>query len=301
MAPRESAKTRPRGGSARRRGTGGPANVSGKVASLLADLLEALHNYLWLKDDDAFVIVLGAVAAFILGLDPVWLLIVAPPSGAKTDFVHMLDEVPEIYPLSDLTPKTLASGFGTPNTADVSLLHEVDGKILALKDLTTVLQKRRDQRDEVLAELREVFDGRFAKAWGTGQRLDWRGRVGFIAGVTSVIDQLHSVMGILGQRFVLLRPRQPDRQAAARRAIQNTQQIAHDMRSRVETPSADRVADPACVAGGDRDPAHQGNGGRRSPVHGPGESGVFARRAPHARVNRSPIYETLASRDVQIP
>ena len=39
------------------------------------------------------------------------------------------------------------------------------------------------------------------------------------------------------------------------------------------TPSADRVADPACVAGGDRDPAHQGNGGRRSPVHGPEESG----------------------------
>jgi hypothetical protein len=199
-----------------------PPNTPGKVGVRLDRLLKLIHEYLLLEDDDVFLIVLGTVAAFLRGLDPVWLLIVAPPSGAKTDFIEMLDEVEEIFPLSDLTSNTLASGFGTADTEDVSLLHEVEGKILALKDLTTVLQMRRDQRGEVLAQLREIYDGRFNKAWGTGRRLRWTGRIGFIAGVTAVIDRHHEVMGTLGQRFVLTRPRQPDRKAAARRAIENT-------------------------------------------------------------------------------
>ncbi len=200
-----------------------PPNTSGKVEAGLARLLKHLNEYLLLKDDEVFVIVLGTVAAFIRELDPVWLLIVAPPSGAKTDFVEMLDEVKEIFPLSDLTSKTLASGFGTADTEDVSMLHEVDGRILALKDFTTVLQMRRDQRGEVLAQLREAYDGRFNKAWGTGRRLRWKGRLGFIAGVTGVIDRHHEVMGTLGQRFVLVRPQQPNRMAAAQRAIENAE------------------------------------------------------------------------------
>ena len=103
------------------------------------------------------------------------------------------------------------------------MLHEVDGRILALKDFTTVLQMRRDQRGEVLAQLREAYDGRFNKAWGTGRRLRWKGRLGFIAGVTGVIDRHHEVMGTLGQRFVLVRPQQPNRMAAAQRAIENAE------------------------------------------------------------------------------
>ena len=58
--------------------------------------------------------------------------------------------------------------------------------------------------------------------WGSGKELHWQGRLGFLAGVTPVIDSHHGVMAILGQRFVFLRLHQPDRQKVGRRAMQNT-------------------------------------------------------------------------------
>ena len=80
----------------------------------------------------------------------------------------------------------------------------------------------RDGRQEVLAQLREIYDGRFDKAWGTGKELHWKGRLGLVAGVTPVIDRHHAVMAVLGQRFVQFRVRQPDRQAMAQRAMENS-------------------------------------------------------------------------------
>jgi hypothetical protein len=71
----------------------------------------------------------------------------------------------------------------------------------------------------ILAQLREIYDGRFDKAWGTGKELNWRGRLGFIAGVTPIIDQHHGVHQVLGERFLLYRVPQPDRRAMAVRAL----------------------------------------------------------------------------------
>ena len=225
---------------------GDPPYISGKVASELRALLRTLHAYLLLADDDVFVIVLGAVAAFLAGLDPVWLLIVGPSSGAKTAFVQMFDDVAQVYRLSDLTPQTLASGYIA--NSDASLLPRLDGKILVLKDLTTILQMRRDDRAKVLAQFREIYDGQFNMAWGTGQELDWSGRMGLLAGVTPVIDTLHGVMGMLGQRFVLVRPEQPDRQKAACRAINNEQRGDQEAREAIAAEVARFLAGlPAAV------------------------------------------------------
>ena len=187
----------------------------------LTSLCARLNSYLLLEDNDAFVVLLGVVAAFMSGGDPVWLLIVAPPSGAKTALLNLLKDVKIIYWLSDLTPNTLASGY--IDNDDASLLKTLNEKILVFKDLTTLLQMRQDDRQQVLAQLREIYDGQFNKAWGTGKHFDWHGRMGLIAGVTSVIDRHHKVMGLLGQRFVLFRLQQPDREAAARRAMENNQ------------------------------------------------------------------------------
>lgn len=193
--------------------------VSGTPLTL-DELSERLKNYLLLEDDDVVVVLLGTVAAFLLGGDPVWLLVVAPPSRAKTELLKLLKFLPEVRWLSALTPKTLASGY--QNSTSASLLNELDKKILAFKDLTTVLTMRWDDQREILSQLREIYDGQFSKAFGTGQKLDWKGRLGFVAGVTTAIDKHHSVMGLLGPRFVFIRLQQPDRLASAKRAIQNS-------------------------------------------------------------------------------
>jgi hypothetical protein len=187
--------------------------------------------------------VLGVAKAQDLPGDPPWLMLVGPPSGTKTELVSLLQEHWDAFPLSDLSEQTLASGMtikvkddttGETIDTDPSLLHRLTHHILLLKDFTTVLSMHRDKRAAILAQLREIYDGKYDRVWGTGKELHWRGRLGFIAGVTGAIDDHHGVMSILGPRFVLLRLKQPDRRAMAKRAMRNARAGADQHQLRIE-------------------------------------------------------------------
>lgn len=195
----------------------------------LAALKARIARYLLLADLLALDIVLGVAKPQDLPSDPPWLMLVGPPSGTKTEFVSLLEAHADVFPLSDLSEQSLVNGLtirekaedGTVYEVDPSLLARLTHHILLLKDFTTVLSMNRDKRAAILAQLREIYDGKYDKVWGTGKELHWRGRLGFIAGVTNAIDNHHDVMGILGPRFVLLRLQQLNRRAMARRAMQN--------------------------------------------------------------------------------
>jgi hypothetical protein len=201
---------------------GGVSDTSEKVTQLV-DLQKRITSFLLLRDPDVLPVTLGALAAHRFGGAPVWLLLVAPPSGTKTELIRALERVPGTYFLSDLTARTFASGLKTDG-ADPSLLTRLQEEVLLFKDFTTVLEMYREERQAILAQLREIYDGRFDKPWGTGKELHWQGRLGFIAGVTPIIDSHHSVLAVLGQRFVMLRVEQPARQDMATRALENATQ-----------------------------------------------------------------------------
>ena len=186
----------------------------------LTQLYEVFKRWLLLKDPYLVEVVLASVVANLLGGDPLWLLIVAPPSSAKTEIIRALSRVPCIYLLSNLTANTLLSG--QQGKKDASLLPHLSNKILAMKDFTTILTLHRDARAEIYAQLREVYDGAYSKAYGTGEQKRWEGRVGFLAGVTQVIDGQQAVHTILGERFLLYRPETEARQEIARKALRNT-------------------------------------------------------------------------------
>jgi DeoR-like helix-turn-helix domain len=199
---------------------GGP-DTSEKVLEFRA-LLGTVTSWLLLRDPDVLPVTLGAKKAHDLGGQPPWLLLVAPPSGVKTELLRTLWRVPGVYPLSELTARTFASGLETHGD-DPSLLHRLRNEVLVLKDFTTVLEMHREERQAILAQLREIFDGRFDKVWGTGKELHWEGRLGFIAGVTPVIDSYQSVLSVLGKRFLMLRVEQPERKAVAAKALNNAE------------------------------------------------------------------------------
>jgi hypothetical protein len=186
----------------------------------LAGLHATFRRWLLITDPALLPVLVGAFVAHQLGMDPVWLLIVAPPGGTKTEVLRALYGFPGVYPLSDLTARTFASGLDTPS-GDPSLLARLTNEILVLKDFTTVLEKHRDERQAILAQLREIYDGCFDRAWGTGQELHWQGRLGFIAGVTPIIDRHHAVLSVLGERFLQLRSVMPNRVELADAALQN--------------------------------------------------------------------------------
>jgi hypothetical protein len=90
-----------------------------------------------------------------------------------------------------------------------------------VKDFTSVLSMSRDRRAEVIAALREVYDGRWDRHYGTdgGQVLTWQGHCGFIAGCTTAIDSAHSVLDAMGTRFLFIRLPDADTDRIGRSAL----------------------------------------------------------------------------------
>lgn len=161
---------------------------------------------------------LATVVANRMEGDPLWLFLVAPPSGGKTEVIRSLDDAADVYPLSSLTPQTFASGFERKGT-ETSLLPKIDGKTLTMKDFGTVLTMYREKKAEILAQLREIYDGGFIKEFGNGKTFRWSGKVGLLAGVTPIIDREYALNQVLGERFLLYRVKSAAPRALARRAM----------------------------------------------------------------------------------
>ena len=65
----------------------------------------------------------------------------------------------------------------------------------------------REQRSNAVSFLREIYDGSYTRWFGSdgGKHAQWKGKLGFIAAVTPVIDAHHSVMNTMGERFIMYR------------------------------------------------------------------------------------------------
>lgn len=153
------------------------------------------------------------------GHDPIWVMLIAPPGGGKSEFLHSLIDIPDMYPISLLSPNTFLSGMKGPQ--DTSLLPHINGKILIFKDWTNILSQNKDGRNEVMGQLREIYDGYTKKVFGNGKVAEWHGKIGIIAGVTPAVDLASQMTSTLGERFINYRIVMPDRKAAAWRALGN--------------------------------------------------------------------------------
>ena len=138
--------------------------------------------------------------------DPVWLLSIAPPGAGKSEIIrgYTPNGRPNkyVHPISSITPNTFISGL--PENED--LLPRLDGKIVTIKDFTTILTKQKDARNEILGQLREIYDGYYAIETGSGVGTrGYNSKFTLIAGCTPYIDNFGGLQSLLGERFVRIR------------------------------------------------------------------------------------------------
>ncbi len=196
-------------------------------AIALAGVVETFQRWLHLPDPGALYVMLGAVAANQLEGDPVWLLLVGPPGGGKSELLTALGTLPDVHPAATLTEAALLSGTPKKETAADAkggLLKSIgEFGIIVAKDFGSVLSMNRDARAQLLAALREVYDGAWTRHVGTdgGRTLHWSGKVGLVGGCTPTIDRHHAVMGAMGERFLLYRLPDVDPSTQAREALRH--------------------------------------------------------------------------------
>ena len=181
------------------------------------ELLREFNKFLLIEDKNILKVLMGTIIANQMPGDPNWIFIVSNSSGGKTEFLQSLYDIAIegkrlITPISDMTVNALASGQKKIGK-ETSLLHKVPrGGLLVFKDFTSMLSKNKEAKGEIFKQLREIYDGSYVKATGTGDNVEWKGKLGAIAGATEVIYEHQEEFSAMGDRFLMYSLIQPDRQ-----------------------------------------------------------------------------------------
>jgi hypothetical protein len=201
-----------------------------------AVLTKALSKYLHLDDPWVVDVALTTVVTNLIGEEPLWLLVVNPPSTGKTELVQMFKEVETCAWLAEVTENTFLSGLrgesqerGALCDRRNSLLYRWTDpnlrgdqplvRMMLIQDFTGLITVDRKKRDAVFGQLRQIYDGRLVKSTGMGDDLLWEGYLGLFGAVTPAIDDVAELNSILGERFVLYRPLRTNVEAEAMKAL----------------------------------------------------------------------------------
>lgn len=180
------------------------------------ELHAELSQVLYIEDTNLVDTMIASVLANSQKIgDPVWLTIIGPSSGGKSQYIRPLAKAnPDLFlQIDDLTANTLISGNG----AAQSLLFKIkDAGIISMDDLTVLMSKNVEDRNAILGQLRMIYDGRMTKASGksNGEGITWTGHAGFIAGSTPSIYKFFGEVADMGERFINYRMKGMDEDKA---------------------------------------------------------------------------------------
>lgn len=184
-------------------------------------------KWLSLPNHDTVDIVAATLLANRLPGKPVWLAIVGAPATGKTEIAQALSGCLRVHLVDGITPASFVSGYRDPKakTKRFGLLEQMQDKkphLVIVKDFSEVLQKRPEQRGEILAQLRNLYDGKYTKPFGNSLTpVTWEGKLGMIVCSTGQYDKEIRSLATFGDRFLVFRPREGKREHIAERASRN--------------------------------------------------------------------------------
>lgn len=135
----------------------------------------------------------------------IWLMFVGASGVGKSMMTNPLNHVElegrEIaHMTSDITTNTIVSGQGGRET---DLAPDLDGRIMYVPDMSTIVGKRSEDQREIFAQLRNLYDGKAKKETGShGQNPEYEVDVTFMGNVTPAIFSKQLIHQDMGTRFL---------------------------------------------------------------------------------------------------
>jgi len=208
-----------------------PENKFTGKGLIASEVYSGYSNWLQPLDDDVLDVLYGTMIANKLPGDPIWLFLVGAPGCAKTELLMSISESIDVVTTTSLTPHALVSGANFAGGGDPSLVPKLDGKVLIIKDFTTILNMNPNIRDEIFGILRDAYDGKTEKIFGNGVVRSYESKFGLIAGVTPAIELYTAEHSALGERFLrfYIKTKQDEVEAMMRKAVSN---ITREVRMR---------------------------------------------------------------------
>lgn len=188
------------------------------------ELQQQVSEYIYSEDDGMTRIALASIIATRLKLgDPVWMLLIGPSSGGKSQVLRPLSLTDEkfIHRVDDLTENTLLSGGKASGGGEVSLLKRIGPMgMLVISDFTVIFSKSPDTRAAILSQFRMIYDGEMTKFSGNSDKpIKWKGYLGVLAGSTPSIYAKFEEVSDMGERFIYYRMKSYDVEKATRRSL----------------------------------------------------------------------------------
>jgi hypothetical protein len=184
-----------------------------KKLTPLARFKKVLAKYMVIDDMSYIDIVCGVLMANKLDSKPVWLYLVGVPSSGKTEILQAF-QGDGVVQISTLTKHSLVSAYVAPREegvkgrpkVDHSLLPQLDGKTMIIKDFTAILSAQYETLHEIVGQLRDCYDGSHTRKTGMDEKpITYRAKFGIIAAVTPIIDKHKGLLAELGERFLTCR------------------------------------------------------------------------------------------------
>ena len=168
----------------------------------IEEVYEVFRKWLFIKDFRGLDVALSTMISNDIPGDPIWMFIVSSPGGSKTELLQACNKCDNVYVTSSLTSKSLISGSSFTNGKDPSLLPRLHGKTLIIKDFTTILSKREQEKEEIFGIFRDAYDGSSGKVFGNGQERVYVCHFSVLAAVTPKVHELAVEHQSFGERFL---------------------------------------------------------------------------------------------------
>lgn len=185
----------------------------------LQRLMYQLCLFLALDDIDVVLAVMAcAVSVVDENGEPLWLLLIGPSSGGKTEPIKMMsglaDKQESYITLAGLLAQRMGrKGLLRPKTGLLADIGDDCNALCTISDLSSLLgggsKLSGAQQTGVFDALRDIYDGQYKRSMNEVNP-EWNGRLTFIAACTPAIDQMHSFVNTLGPRWVNFRLEQRD-------------------------------------------------------------------------------------------
>jgi len=174
-------------------------------------LYEVFDEYLAIEDRTVIDALIGFWLAHRLGPPPVWIILMGPSSDGKTVLLDAFSVIDSVA-ASKITSKTIISGYTDPASGkdqkgtSNKFGRELNNKIWVVKDFSQIGSMRSDDRKEVFAQMRELYDGHIEARYGTGAKVSEQSLyVSFVAASTSDFEKAYMEQQALGTRHMIVR------------------------------------------------------------------------------------------------
>jgi len=174
------------------------------MMSCLSDVHKICDKWFYMPDRGQIELVL---ASYLLGKEPnmktpVWLLLVDQSGEAKTELLRTLVGLPDVLKIHNITKNWLASG--NPMGDDlISRVIKGQPLILLVMDLAALMSKRSDDKNEIWAQFRDIFDGHWGKNTGLKSKSIEGAQITLLGAATTRFRSQYIINQQLGSRELL--------------------------------------------------------------------------------------------------